>query len=267
MSNPDHDNWWTKHWATVALIAFLLATAVGAFLVGLQARKHEDFWSIAVPGISTGAGTLALAAVTVWLARHQERRDQDTRRNEASAQTREQQERRDDEALREARKVLGEWTRTKSGAEKIRITNAGRDSILAVFLHTATAAPPDMPGHIWEWSPNDLDGLAFRGKERAWYRPCITPGHAERFEGSMAHVTGVKISDGRVDFYKQHIHVDIAWTDAYGNHWLRRDLEEPCPSTTPYTPQRPLGLEDADDNAAISTALTQTAEGRNAVGT
>jgi hypothetical protein len=257
------DNWWTRHWATVTLFLFLAADGTGAGIVfdkSATALEHPDLWSVAVPGISTGAGTLALAAVTVWLARYQARRDQDARRSEAAARIEERQTAEDERALREARKVIATWSHGEDGTEDIQITNAGRETIVEVFLHEAVAEPPDLPGHKWEWTAKDLEGMIYQGRDNDWYRPYIAPGDTQHFAGWMSHMSGGRLSNAKVDDHKRFIEIEVAWTDPAGNHWKRRSYNEPQRTDVGYQPRPPLGLEDAEERV-VSSGIRKAMDG------
>ena len=91
-------------WTSCGLVAALAATLI--LFKAYRARSGDDFWPIAVPGVLTGVGTLALAAVTVVLA-YQERRRGDKartadRRRDDDLRTDER--RRDDQLRAEERK-------------------------------------------------------------------------------------------------------------------------------------------------------------------
>jgi hypothetical protein len=171
-AKPYREGWWERHGVTVLLWLFILAVLGAAGYIGYRAWhlvKPSDFYAVAVPGLSTGAGTLILAAVTVWLARYQARRDSENRRKDAAARSAERQEERSAIGLREARKVIVTWTRDQD--EKLNITNAGRETIVEVFLVSAVAINPDRPQQWWEWSAKDVADEIFRGRTPSRSQP------------------------------------------------------------------------------------------------
>ena len=256
------ESWAKKHGATLALWIFLMVDAAGAGTVICKAHhatQHDDFWSVAIPGVSTGAGTLALAAVTVWLARYQARRDTANRIADDAARSTERVDAESKRAMREARKVIAVWKRRENGSEDIQITNAGRETIVEVFLDEATAEPPDQPGHKWEWTAKGLEGMVFQGRDYDWYRPYVAPGDTQDFAGWMSHMHGGRISNAKVDDHKRFIKIIIAWTDPAGNQWTRSGYNEPQLSDTAYQPRPPLGLEDAEDQV-VSSAIRRATD-------
>lgn len=79
---PGRQGFWAGH--RLALLAMGLAVTAIAIGVGVLVDE-KDYWLLALPAYITGIGTLALAGVTVWIARTDRRRDDERASTERQA--------------------------------------------------------------------------------------------------------------------------------------------------------------------------------------
>jgi len=232
----------------LALVVFVFLAAGGAWWIGYGARRSSDFYPVAMPGILTGAGTLVLAGVTVFISLRQSQLDAFARREDAAIRANAE----DQLALREAWKVIPSARAEVGGQTSIVVTNEGREPIIEVHLVEAWVDGADVvgatPGARWTWSPSDFTSLTFGGKTVGWYRSYLAPGHEGAvFEGSLNR-TGPRQPAGADKEAKGHVQVKIAWTDVTGRHWSKHDSEEPVALDKPPPLRPPIGLEDYDES-------------------
>jgi len=240
--------------ATVALAVLVLVVGGGAWYVLDRAWRSPgsrgDFWSVAAPGVATGGGTSVRAAVTVWVAQWQRRREDELRRRDRAERDADRAKVEEAAAWREARKVIPSWHDNSGRTETLVVTNAGRETIVEFYLVGATAEPPDPRRNRWSWFPEEFEDSVYLGRTPSWYRPFIAPGSETQFVGMMVNiqasgaVTSVPIT---VNGFYRFIKIEIAWTDPGGRHWRRRGTDEPVQIAEPYEPPPQTELLDFDD--------------------
>lgn len=227
--------------SSLLLIAFSAAVAIGVIYVLRRAWKFDSatFWSIAIPGVATGVGTIMLAAVTTWLSSTQRVREDRLRRDDNERREIEHQQTDMDKALREARKVIAYWRGGDSTDEIIIVVNAGAESIVEVHLVGARLDPVDKPGHHWLWRPVAVEDEFDRYHAPSWYCPFILPATVAEFEGRMVCYgpDGIATNDraGATSLGRQ-TKVEVAWSDASGRHWKRIGQDEPIQLAIPHHP-------------------------------
>ena len=216
---------------TIALLIVLAVVFVGsAYVLHRAWNTHgDDYWTVALPGVATGAGTIVLAAVTVWLATTERVRSDWLRVREEYQARRDKRNADDTDTMREARKVVTIWQPGSGGWESIRIANAGRESILEVEIISATFKVPNAQDVTWTWHPKSLVDELDRKRSRAWYRPYIMAGEEADFEGNMKYSSKNNHDLPPDEFVaaSRYYEICIAWTDASGNHWQRKGSSEP----------------------------------------
>jgi hypothetical protein len=209
--------------AIAFVIAFILTRAS-------DERAGDDFWSVAVPGVLTGFGTLGLAVVTVWLSLTERRRDDRLRaeqfrdvedRVRASAAA---------EAVREARKVMTEIVpvhQTGSSMapwlDVVRIINAGSEPILDIEVicggvRTGLVAFNDRPA---EWQTGSGEAA----------RPYLMAGGSHTLNGTWVRAippadiqpdsVPFEVVNGLSNAERSTLDISIAWTDSSGRFWRR----------------------------------------------
>jgi hypothetical protein len=202
-------------------------------------NQHEgDFWSVAVPGVATGGGTLVLAAVTVWLSSTQRARDDFLRRDDLSRRDEERRQAESQAALREARKVITYWRRDSSGNEEIYVVNAGVESVIDVHLIRA-GVQSEAAATIswWEWHPEDLVDEFDRYRAPSWYCPFVLPGAVVSFRGRMMESTSDgSVSKARIGELGRRVTVEVAWSDATGRYWKLAGPGQLLQLPEPYLP-------------------------------
>jgi len=212
---------------------------VGSAYVLYRAGKlnESDFWSVAVPGVATGGGTLVLAAVTTWLSSTQRARDDYLRAVDIRRRDAERTEAEHNAALREARKVISYWHEHASGQESIVIANASTESIVEVHLIRAIAQSAETTTILWQWHPDALVDEVDRYRAPSWYCPFALPGSTVEFKGRMINST----SDGAFSRTRigetpmaRRVTTHVAWSDASGRHWQRSGPADPVELTQQY---------------------------------
>jgi hypothetical protein len=198
----------------------VLGAAVAAAIYGWSATtaSRAEFWTVAIPGLATGAGTLALALSTVWTSRSA-RIDRELERLAAE----------DRYVFREAYKVVAILQHRSTGAV-YSIANAGREPILDVVAYVPKTAP-DEHGISYEWqakSPeHDWPGSWFIEHS---LRALFVQADAQfSIEGNIYRVdrdggcTAGQLGDGK----RLESELHIAWTDSTGLRWLRVAHRDP----------------------------------------
>lgn len=203
------------------LLAAGLATAGLLVLAGLVAN---DFTRVAVPGILTGVGTLALAAVTVWLSVRSE-----AFQSGLAASERHLDERQAEAAARErARAIVASSVRDRilpedSETELIQVLNASREPIFDLRLIGARTGPnPETTSIRW------LHGSG--GGARA----VLMAGDRQLLNGHWQEAA-YPASDALSNAERGNAVISIAWTDLDGRHWRRDGWAVPTRLAQPWT--------------------------------
>jgi hypothetical protein len=202
-----------------ALTALLILVLGSSVYVGIRAHSEprgEDFWSVAVPGLLTGFGTLALAVVTVWIALSERSRDDRLRAQQYTDLQAQAGAIRDAEALREARKVMTNVAMDDS----IQITNAGTEPILDVVLIGGSAT--EQVRWWWfdtEWSWTHIMSGETVTSASTWSDTTVGAGFNRVALSALQRGSAV---------------VHIAWTDSSGLYWRRAGRDLPARLDEPY---------------------------------
>lgn len=221
---------------SIALSGFLcIIVGVALYVLHRAWNSHrDDYWSIALPGVATGGGTLALAGVTVWLSGLQWHRDKYMRAVEIASGQANQERENDLAGLREARKVVAVWERAETSFERIVVLNAGVEPILAVEVLGATVtAEADARGG-WRWTAERIDapGLPIVGSRLL----ALPPGAAISVFGRLFRYTSKNLATGdhwSSDGSGSTVVAEITWTDSGGRRWRRVGVGEPIRASGP----------------------------------
>jgi hypothetical protein len=184
----------------------------------ITAKKHDEFWQIAVPTYLTGVGTLALAVVNVILLR-QEAADREAL---AAAQA----ERDTEEARREARKVVTTSERLaviyEPQPEVIRVLNAGSEPIFDVRVTKASSKDGWPIERFWHWHPDT-------GRD-ATNPQVVLPNEQFDFAGNWRneHIPDLAHPP---EADRATLVASITWTDSRGRRWHRDGNALPEPVT------------------------------------
>jgi hypothetical protein len=211
-----------------AVVVGCVAVSLGV-LTAVRFWGKGDFWRVAVPGYLTGAGTLALAAVTFRLMQREaeNRRQLELVRAEAL----------EAEALREARKVvilavqlLARTTGDFQRVDVIRVLNAGSEPILDVKLVKGYNLPLTPNGRRYMWVQGN--GLEPR------YEAAILPSGQRDFPGTWRQPAaggGLPLPQDQVPHADQGtLTASIVWTDSRGQGWRRDGRNEPVRLKGPW---------------------------------
>jgi hypothetical protein len=205
-------------WFAAATVAVLGAAALAAIYGwSATAAGRAEFWTVAVPGLATGAGTLVLALAAVWTSRAA-RIDREIERRAAEEL----------DAFREARRVIVMLHHRPAGAT-LTISNAGQQPILDVVAFQPRTTP-DQHGLTYEWAAHvqtDLWPDAWlEHSQRALFVP---PGGQFSIEGNINRVdadnTASRSEAG--DGKRLEDKLRIAWTDSTGRRWERVSQTDP----------------------------------------
>lgn len=187
-------------WALVVAAIVLIALITVASNDGPRA----EFWRIAVPGILTGIGTLALAGVTVWSSSRQRLDNEHLRAEQAAAIS----SATGAEALRDARKVFGICRAPQGDDAQLFVVNVSPDPIFYVAISGNAKSPISGADMTW------LHGVH---QEGVGY---VLPNSEHPFNGRWSESLQVYWADRAVP-------VTVEWTDGRGNRWVRRGFTEP----------------------------------------
>lgn len=219
--------------AALAILSVSVVIAAAYVLLHAWASDAVNYWSVAVPGVATGVGTLLLAAVTTWLSVTQRAREDHLIREELARRDAENRKTELAAALREARKVISYWYQAAPYEETVRIVNAGSESIVQVYLIAANVQVENEDESRWIWHPAAVEDEFDRDRAPSWYRPYVLPASIAEFSGSLIHygtnglIRTQRMGDERLG---RRTIVDVAWSDATGRHWRRIGSREPMQS-------------------------------------
>lgn len=191
-----------KRWLLALLVAVVVLVALIA--VAFNDGPRAEFWRIAVPGILTGIGTLALAGVTVWLSSRQRLNDDQLRADQAAAISSVTGA----EALRDARKVFGICRASLGDDAQLFVVNVSPDPVFHVAISGNAKNPISRADMTW------LHGVH---QEGVGY---VLPNREHLFSGRWSDSLQVYWADRVVP-------VTVEWTDGRGNQWVRRGFAEP----------------------------------------
>jgi hypothetical protein len=207
-------------WFMAGTVLLLGAAVVAAvYASSATAASRAEFWTVAVPGLATGTGTLVLALATVWVS-GAARIDRELERLAAEEL----------DAAREARKVVAILHEQSSGTT-LSIANAGREPILDVVTFQPQTEP-DQNGVTYQWAadPPERDWPGAWWIEHSLRALFVPAGGQFSIAGNLYRIDVEKCcSAAQAGAGKRLEHeLRIAWTDATGRHWQRFGQEEPA---------------------------------------
>lgn len=186
----------------------------------------DEFWSIAVPGVLTGVGTLALAAVTVVLAYQERVRDDGLRREDRKRADQRLEQARNQElvrARREQAESVAAWT---PGRWRIPYSPIPRDRGIAVNI----VNPSQQLVYDVLVVQVFVQGAGpHRGED--WLRANLSNSSPAAFKALISVPPGRWAVE--LDYQGQPpmgvIGIELGFTDRADSHWIRRasgQLEE-----------------------------------------
>jgi hypothetical protein len=202
------------------VLVFGAASGAAIYAWSATSDSRAEFWTVAVPGLATGAGTLMLALATVWTLRAA-RIDRELERQAAE----------EVEVRREARKV-GVMLQHRPADATFTVFNAGEQPILDVLVVEPSTAP-DHEGVTYEWKADLLTdmwpGVWF---EHSLRTPFVPAGGHFGITGNIYRIDADKnTSAGRPgDGQRLETQFRIAWTDWTDRKWVKVGQNEPQPT-------------------------------------
>lgn len=210
----------TGWFAAAVVLVFGGAAGSAIYAWSATSESQAEFWTVAVPGLATGAGTLVLALATVWTLRAA-RIDRELERQAAEKL----------DAGREARKVRVMLQHRPAGAT-FTVFNAGQQPILDVLV-VEPSTPPDSDGVTYEWKADSLTDV-WPGEwfEHSLRAPFVPAGGDLSIKGNIYRVD----ADGSVsaaragDGQRLESQFQIAWTDWTNRKWMKVGQKDPQPT-------------------------------------
>lgn len=191
----------------IAIVVAVVLFAVIIVFAALVGGPWAEYWRIAIPGLLTGIGTLALAGVTVWLSIGQRLRDDELRNAEA---------------LRDARKVFG-ICRPRAPTNEVPLVPGGDFSL---YVINASPGPIFMVEMLGE-AKSPLTGAPLKWnhgvhQEGALY---VLPSGESPFAGYWLEVGK---GPAQLTYWAPSLlPVTVEWTDGRGHLWERCGFAEP----------------------------------------
>lgn len=222
----------SKNWPWWLVVVLLACAGITVLVLAHGERSPHEFWSIAVPGVLTGVGTLTLALVTVWMSRSERVRDDDLRAQQRTELQAQRVQGEMDEAIRDARRVVAQVAIVEQSIEifkgtalpdfstSIQVTNGGGSPISYVRVIEGRALAP---GGRYEFR------LEQEPQAEAWLVPIMLPGGQATVDGGRwcDVAGGGEVDTEDLKTIQASMRALVEWTDSRGTRWRRQGYKEP----------------------------------------